>query len=168
MKRILYCFLIACFLFSAGCGGYSYCIPEIANIKNPYFDTSLILENVSFDITIKNTYDKNIEVLWNKTFYIDPSGGTNGLFSFGKEYYYEDKDFQYPETIIFPGQSIKRNLYPISNRYFKRSGWAWNSIGLGVNGVFLTILVDGKEVTEKLIIELAYKKHSTGKPGTSY
>ena len=54
MKKILYYFLIACFLFSAGCGGYSYCIPEIVNIKNHYFDTSLILENVSFHITIKN------------------------------------------------------------------------------------------------------------------
>lgn len=144
----------------SGCGSIWKCVPEKTVAINQYFDAALTSDQKAFYLTVKNKSGQNIELLWNKTLYIDPSGGTNGMFTFGTEHYYEDKDFKYPSTIIFSNSAIQRTLYPVANRYFARSGWYWTKISPGTNGLLLTVLIDGKEISEKMTFNLVSEKRT--------
>ncbi len=159
MKTRFIVVLIAVLLIS-GCGSIYKCVPDKTIANNSHFDATIVSDHCAIYLTVKNKSSKNIEIDWNKTLFIDPSGGTNGLFTFGTEHYYEDKDFKYPATLIFPGTAIERTLYPVAHRYFVRSGWKWNKLDLGTNGIFLTTLIDGKEVSEKMTFEFVSEKRT--------
>jgi hypothetical protein len=60
---------------------------------------------------------------------------------------------------IFPRSSVKLTLYPVACRSWKR-GWNWTPLNIGLNGILLTIMVDGKEITEKTSFEIIYEKKS--------
>ncbi len=155
--RFIFVLIVA--LLISGCYVYK-CVPNKPIANNSHFDVTITSDHYAIYLTVKNNSSKNVEIDWHKTLFIDPSGGTNGLFTFGTEYYYEDKDFKYPATLIFPGTSIERTLYPVAHRYFVRSGWKWNSLDFGTNGIFLTTLIDGKEVSEKITFEFVSEKRT--------
>jgi hypothetical protein len=156
MKKILIPILL---VFLSGCGTWKI-VPDIDKKVNPFFEASLT--NKYFrDIVLKvqNKTEKNIEILWNKTLFIDESGGTNNFFTFGKETLWEEKDALPPQTTIFPGTTWERVIYPMANRYWKSAhGWRWWSLYPGKHGVFLTVLVDGKEINERLVLEMVWSK----------
>jgi hypothetical protein len=120
---------------------------------NPVFDAQIETKDFySFQLTIKNKSNDNIEILWDKTLYIE-SNSTNGGFSLGTETYYEEKDNAIPNMIIFPGETSTRYIYPVTLRYWNR-GWLRNIMNIGKHGIYLTIKAGDKEYREKMIINV--------------
>ena len=81
---------------------------------------------------------------------------TGGVTS-GDEKYWEEKDTILPPAFIFPNATIERKITPLANRTWHK-GWAWSYLKPGMNGVLLTIMVDGKEITEKMVFEFIITK----------
>jgi hypothetical protein len=158
-ERIILIFFLSCIGLSMnGCASWKS-VPDIDTRGNAVFDASLTTTSFQeFTIKVHNKSGKNISVLWDKTLYIVPSGGTNGGFTFGIEYYWEDKDLIPAPTVISPGSSMERIIYPTANRYWGKRRWNWEYMSLGKNGVFITVDVDGKELTEKLLLEFIETK----------
>ena len=120
---------------------------------NPVFDAQIETKDFySFQLTIKNKSNDNIEILWDKTLYIE-SNSTNGGFSLGTEKFYEEKDNVIPNMIIFPGDTATRYIYPITLRYWSR-GWYRNIMNIGRHGIYLTIKAGDKEYREKMILNI--------------
>jgi len=69
-------------------------------------------------LKVQNKAEKNIELVWTRTFFIDPSGGTNGYFTFGNETFFEEKEVMNAPTFIFPNVTIERKIYPMANRFW--------------------------------------------------
>jgi hypothetical protein len=159
MKKVIFILILVVASISfVGCGGKYITVPEKAKASNPYYTASLSTEDfTTLVLSVTNNTDKNIEIIWSRTFYIDSSGGTNGYFSFGKETFWEEKDYTTAPAVIFPRASISRILYPMANRYWSK-GWYWNNLSLGINGVYLTVMADGKEITEKISFKFVIKK----------
>lgn len=121
--------------------------------SNPVFDARIETKDFySLQLTIKNKSNDNIEILWDKTLYIE-SNYTNGGFSLGIETFYEEKDNVIPTMIIFPGDTVTRYIYPVALRYWHR-GWCRNIMNIGTHGIYLTMKVGDKEYREKMIINI--------------
>jgi hypothetical protein len=157
--RVILAFFLFCIGLSMnGCASWKS-IPDVDKRGNAIFDVSLMTTNFQhFTIKVHNKSDKSISVLWDKTLYI-ASGGTNGGFTFGTESYLENTDMIRTPTVIFPGSLMERIIYPTANRSLARRGWDWKYMPLGENGVFITVDVDGKEITEKLLLKIIETKN---------
>ena len=62
--------------------------------------------------------------------------------------------------VIFPNGSYTKIIFPNNLVDFSSSsgsGWYHKSIPLGVNGIYLTLIINGKEVDYKLNSELKEK-----------
>ena len=109
----------------------------------------------AFSLTIENRTDKNIELDWNKTLYIE-SGRTSGGFMF-EGVVYKDRNNPKPPDIVFANSRFSKIISPnnlvnfSSGRY---GGWRHTYMPAGENGVYLTIKVGDKEVNEKLTVYL--------------
>ena len=79
MKRIIFISIFVMMIFSfVGCATWK-AVPEITKASNPYFNASLsTLDFWTLILKVQNKTDKNIEIVWNKTYFIDPTGGTHG------------------------------------------------------------------------------------------
>ena len=106
-----------------------------------------------FLMTIQNNSDKNIVWKWDKTVHLD-NGNVTGKFTPGKESQPED-DAPVGDITIFPGTSAKRQLCPLTHRYLSRGYYpGWKYLSCGLNGVMLTLEIEGKEVHEKVLTTL--------------
>lgn len=130
--------------------------PERVTVQNDTFLATLepgCLEFgcKAFALTLTNKTDKNLEVDWNKTLFIT-GGQTSGGFMF-EGVVYRDRNNPKPPDIVFAKSTLAKVLWPnnlvdfSSGRY---GGWNHQSMPRGENGVYLTVIVDGKEVHEKL------------------
>jgi len=155
-KSLIIMGLLVLFL---GCATTSWkSVPNTYKKGNPFFDVSLTTADFwGFNLKVQKKTDKNIEILWDKTLFIDPSGGTNDYFTYGKETLWEEADNLPPKTIIFPNALWERVIFPTANRSWNR-GWHWKYMAVGKNGILLTVNVDGKEVKEELILEILHVK----------
>ena len=141
--------------------------PEVRSVSNEYFDaklTPVFVENqgyVGFALEIKNKTEKNIEVNWNKTLFIH-QGQTSGGFMFPGSVYAERNNPKLPD-VVFPNVFFEKGLMPSNLAYFSRThpigydapGWYHRSMSPGANGVYLTVIVDGKEINETLTVNLS-------------
>lgn len=102
-----------------------------------------------FDLTIKNTSDKDIIWKWDKTVHLD-KGNVTGKFTLGKESQPED-DAPIGDITIFPGTHANRKLCPFANRYLSRGYYTtWRYLSCGENSVIITLVIDGKETKGKV------------------
>jgi hypothetical protein len=113
------CFLfLFCLILLTSCSSWQS--DKYVLQSNPVFDAQIeTTDFYSFQLTIKNKSNDNIEIPWNKTLYIE-SNYTNGGFSAGTEKLYEEKDNVIPTMIIFPSDTVTRHIYPIALRYWHR------------------------------------------------
>lgn len=82
---------------------------------NPLFDMKLSTTDLlSYNLTITNKTEQEVEIIWDKTIYIDETNGTNGGFMFGNEVDWKDKDKDKikSSTIIFAKESVTKKIYP--------------------------------------------------------
>jgi hypothetical protein len=109
----------------------------------------------AFVLSIENKTDKNLELDWNKTLYVS-GGQTSGGFMF-EGVVYKDRNNPKPPDVIFEKGSLTKTIWPnnlvefSSGRY---GGWRNESMPVGENGIYLTIVVEGKEMHEKLTVVL--------------
>jgi hypothetical protein len=111
----------------------------------------------AFELYIKNRVDRDLEVVWDKTLFID-NGKTNGGFMF-EGVVYKDRNNPKPPDMVFASGEFTKKIWPctlvsyLGGRY---GGWVHEKIHPGDNGVYLTIRINGKDITEKLILNVEY------------
>lgn len=129
---------------------------------NPYFSTQLSADCGTsgckgFMLVIRNKTNKNLELNWNKTLYITGGQTSGGLMYDGVVY--KDRNNPRPPDIVFPNGSLSKFVLPSNRVEFMSAsyanGWYHNNMPQGENGVFLTMVVDGKEISEKLTVVIS-------------
>ena len=150
-----------------GCAGLGFPMPEkwvstpaTATVENPAFTASITprchgLGCEAFTFTLVNKTEKNLELDWNKTLFVT-SGQTSGGFMF-EGVVYRDRNNQKSPDIIFAKGSLTKTIWPnnlVSFSSGRYGGWDHGSMPRGENGVYLTVILDGKELHEKLVVTL--------------
>jgi len=136
--------------------------PANPSVENELFSASISPSSCdnwgceSFRLTVRNKSNKNLELDWNKTLYI-LNGQTSGGFMF-EGVVYKDRNNPKSPDMIFPAAELSKTIWPnnlveySSGRY---GGWSNNSMPSGENGVYLTVVADGKVISEKLTMKLS-------------
>jgi hypothetical protein len=155
IKSIL--LFVLCFSIS-GCYYTPWVIksnPEIQTINNDLYSIKLkpIYETnygyTAFDLTIINKTNDDIELNWDRTYYLS-EGQTTGGFMFEGVIYKDRNEFK-PPDIIFPKITFNKILYPCILANFNR-GWYHSQIPTGETGIYITLKVNGKDRHEKLLL----------------
>lgn len=149
------------------------CEPSIQKVQNDYFEatiTPIFGNNIgsigfatgivykggcnAFNLEIQNKTDKNIEINWNKTMYIS-NGQTSGNFMY-EGVIYSERNNPRPPDFVFAKSKFSKTIYPNNLVIYwdVNLGWRHEFMGDGENGVYLTILVEGKEIGEKITINI--------------
>jgi hypothetical protein len=135
--------------------------PSVMSASNDVFDASVAPRCRSdgcqgFSLSIRNKTDKTIEVNWNKTLYIRQGQSAGGFMFEG--IVYRDRNSPKSPDVVFGKGSFTKIIWPNtlvefhSGRY---GGWHHESMPNGENGVYLTVNIDGKEMSEKLVTNIS-------------
>ncbi len=151
---------------------YSGCLPNVAWHSEPAFKSSNEYFNVlispvcsgygceAFTLNLTNNTDKDIEIDWNRTLYL-VHNQTHGGFMF-EGIVYRDRNNPKPPDIVFAHSILRKKIWPNNLVYFStssRSGdWYHESMPEGENGVYLSVIIDGKEIKEKQTINLSVEQ----------
>jgi hypothetical protein len=127
-----------------------YTIQLSPSEQNSYSYTAFIL-------TIENKTDNDIDLIWDRTYYLN-DGKTSGGFMF-EGIVYKDRNNPKPPDIVFPHIKFQKTIMPnILVEFASRgSGWVANAMPDGENGIYVTLIVNGKEVREKLTVNISAK-----------
>jgi hypothetical protein len=158
MKKKLYLFIFLSLLFvGIGCATKQLWIstPNMQQASNEYFDATIspiyTFEGYKgFILYINNKTTGNLEVDWNNTFYIY-NGKKEGDFWF-KGIAYADRKKSKPPDIV-TGVLFTKEIYANNLLYFSpqlAKAWVHEAMKAGENGVYLTVRVNGKVITETL------------------
>jgi hypothetical protein len=159
MKKLMLGVVLCSIILLGGCSGYMAATTHISK-DNPYLDFQLkTIDYLSYDLTVTNKTNQDVEIIWDKTMYINENNTTNDGFVFGDETNYYDyyKDHQRKTTIVFAKDSMKKTLYPACLASFRR-GWSHNYLPSGKTGVYLTAKVGDEVVTQRLYINISYEE----------
>jgi predicted small lipoprotein YifL len=137
--------------------------PDMATVENKQFTAHLKPVCGSYNggceafvLSIVSKTDKNIEVNWNKTLYIS-GGQTSGGFMF-EGIVYKDRNNQKPPDVVFGNGTLTKTIWPnnlvnyVSGQY---GGWVHVTMPQGDNGAYVTLSIDGKEISERLFVRLS-------------
>ena len=134
---------------------------QVNQIENEYF--SLILtpkctDNliVGFDLTIRNKTNKDIEIDWDKTLFIDDSQ-TNGRFWY-KGVSYTGRYNSRPPDIVFAKSTLKRTIWPTNLIEFRRGKCNHIPMDAGEHGIYLRTRINGNEINEKVTFDFSAVK----------
>ena len=134
--------------------------PTIQTSSNEFFVANLSAKCPNngcefFLLEIENKTDGDLELDWNKTLYI-LNGITSGGFMFEGIAYKDRNNSKLPD-IIFAKSKFSKLIQPSSLVYFSRGRygeWENKNMPTGENGVYLTVVVDGREIKEKITINI--------------
>lgn len=151
--------------------------PIQQKVSNEYFDAEIfpIIDDQkfswqergynSFRLSLTNKSDKDIEVDWNKTLFIS-QGQTSGGFMF-EGVVYSTRNNPKPPDVVFAHSSMSKIIYPNALVFYSSNvgsltginygGWNHAYMGSGENGIYLSVIVEGKEIKEKLTVNLSKK-----------
>ncbi len=153
---IIFCALISSCVPATRYVWKSY--PTNPSVGNEFFTAKISPTRCSkrgckaFNLTVRNNTNENLELDWNKTLFIT-NGQTSGGFMF-EGILYRDRNSPKSPDIIFPGGELSKNIYP-NNLVEFYSEWSNEYIPSGNNGVYLTVIVGKKEISEKLLMTLS-------------
>lgn len=168
-KKILYIIFTIFLLNLTGCAGgkifrftdkpASISTNDVAiifdvNCEMPY----IVSYCQNFSLGISNKTNKNILINWNKSYYIRNNQTQGGFMYSGIQYLLRNTPRQ--NDIIFPNGSYTKILYPsnlVEYSSYASSGWIHNQLQLGNHGIYLTLIINDKEVEYKLNTELKEK-----------
>lgn len=70
---------------------------------------------------------------------------------------YQDRNNPKPPDIVFPKIKFQKTIIPNILVEFSSRRWVWytNEMQDGENGIYITLNVNGKEVREKLVVNLS-------------
>ena len=128
--------------------------PSIKTTSNKSFDASItpfyrLNGYIGFVLNIHNKITEKIEVDWNNTFYIH-SGNKEGGFWF--EGIQNDTQKKPKATSIAAGKMFTQEIFPAKLRVMSQlaASHVNENMGPGENGIYLTVNVQGKTITETL------------------
>ena len=130
--------------------------PSIQKASNQFYDAS-ISPVFRFDgykgflLNVHNKTDRNINIDWGNTFYIQ-SGNKDGGFWFGG--IPQGAQNKPVSTDIVSGDMLIKEIYPAKLRVLSQLAAAYvhDNMGTGENGIYLTVNVQGKPVSETLTL----------------
>ena len=143
--------------------------PAIQNAGNTYYDVQfepLKKDNNFFEfflLSVSNKSDQDLEIDWNQTRYIY-NGKLYGGFAFEGIRPEDIKNSTIPSAVIPKGSRFSKEIAPIKLMAFvplrdKRlgpdhAGISPGPLPAGENGIFLVIRQNGKEVREKIAVNI--------------
>jgi hypothetical protein len=165
MKQYLLGVVLVLGLFFTGCSKtyHSMRVPLENNENNTLISVEFLPTHPSmmagygaFELTIFNKTDKEMELNWNKTYFLDGNQAKGGFIL--EDGSYRDMDMNKLPDIIFPNSSFHKIIYPKAYyRYDKTIGWYHAGTGVGKQGIYLSISLDGKEIKHKEIVDIQEK-----------
>lgn len=163
MNRIVLGFLLVTSLFVInGCATFTNykASPQQVKASNDTFETTLSTNCgtggcTSFELAIKNKTNKAIEIDWSKTKHIANGQTTGGLWYTG--IVIRDRNNIRPPDLIMPNTTYSKTVTPSVSLELKSFPIAWqiNPMPSGTNGIYLSVLSEGKEITETLVTEVS-------------
>ena len=108
-----------------------------------------------FILKVTNKTAKDIEINWNKTAYIR-GGQTSGGFMFDGVVY-RDRAAPKPPDVVFANGSMEKAIWPNNLIDFlgsRSGGWHHWPMPEGENGVYLSVVADGKEINQKITVRI--------------
>jgi hypothetical protein len=161
--RGLFPSVIAGLAFTTGCASPPEwkIDPDIATVDNELLTASIqpICHGWagcdSFLLRIVNKTDKDIEVNWNKTLYIR-NGQTSGGFMF-EGVMYADRNNNKPPDVVFKQSSFTKVILPsnlVTLDTGKGGGWRNIAMSNGSHGLYLTVVVSGKEISQRVELSI--------------
>lgn len=158
MRKLMLWVVLCSAVFLGGCSGVMVSTTYISK-DNPYLDFQLkTIDYLSYDLTVTNKTNQDVEIIWDKTMYINETNTTNDGFMFGDEIYYEDRTRQQKTTTVFAKDSMKKTLYPACLASWSRRGWSHYYLPSGKTGVYVTAKVGDEVVTQRLYINISYEE----------
>jgi hypothetical protein len=138
--------------------------PPIQTVDNDYFNASISPVETwrgynAFILTVNNKTDKDLEIIWDRTLFID-NGRTSGGFMF-EGVVYRDRNNPKPPDVVFAKGNFSKTIWPNNLVYFssgKYASWGHEVMSPGENGVYLTIKIGDKELKEKLLLRISYDR----------
>lgn len=106
----------------------------------------------SFDLTVTNNNDYDVEINWDRTLYID-NGQTQGGFMFAGVNYANRNAPKAPD-IIFAGQTFKKRIYPNIKAQYINHGWVNLHFNPGRYGALLSVWAKGQEKRVRLEVNI--------------
>jgi hypothetical protein len=149
--------MIAGVVFASACASPEWkSDPEVATVDNEFLTVSIRpvchewIGCNSFVLRIVNKTEKDIEVNWNRTLYIR-NGQTSGGFMF-EGVIFADRNNNKPPDVIFKQVPFTKVIWPSNLVTLDRSPTGWRHIGMpnGRNGLYLTVVVSGKEINQRV------------------
>jgi hypothetical protein len=120
-------------------------------------------------ITVENTSDQPIEIVWNESSFIDMNRSARRIFHSGVKY--SKRDEALPNTTVPPLAKVEDVVIPTENVRFAESEWLTAPLftselppeqaerAMSMKGakvaLFLQLLVDGKKTSVTLVFEVA-------------
>jgi hypothetical protein len=143
------------------------CIPTLREVSNDYFHAKIEpvcnpLGCKAFQLLLKNKTDNALELDWNTTFYVI-NGQISGGFVYRGVVYKERNKPKQPE-IILSNEMLSKIIWPDKLVFFSYD-WGHASMQEGENGIYLSVIVDDKEINENLYYTLSL---SEAKPENSH
>jgi len=136
--------------------------PDIVMVENERFRADLkpvcgkLGGCEAFVLRIVNKTDKNIKVNWNKTLYIC-GGRTSGGFMF-KGIAYKDRNNPKPPDVVLGNATWTKTIWPNNLAHYvtgREAGWRNEAMPQGENGAYVSLSIDNKEVSERLVVRLS-------------
>ena len=85
MKKLFLVLTLVMVLGLVGCGS-SWKADTFIKNSDPFFDLKLTTSDcISYTLVVTNKTQKDAEIVWGKTYYIDETNATNGGFMFGPD-----------------------------------------------------------------------------------
>jgi hypothetical protein len=136
--------------------------PSFQVVDNGFYSIQLLPSGranhgfTSFDLTIENKKDSDIDLVWDKTYFIY-NGQTNGGFMF-EGIVFKDRNNPKSNDVIFAKNKFQKTIWPNNLVSFDTTiGWYHYPMNMGDNGIYITLIVNGKEIREKLLINMSFE-----------
>jgi len=129
---------------------YEVQLEPVTSGKGPYFD--------SFHLVVKNKTDKNLEIDWNRTRYVE-SGLRHGGFVWQGINPDQVRDASVPPDVISPGSTFTRVIFPHKKLAYApgyQKGWVLQGglIPEGENGIDLVVTQNGKVIRHRITVRI--------------
>ena len=162
--------VVCVMLFLIGCASVRVWTssPSIQKVGNDFFDAEFTPQRQedqnyfsTFRLTITNKTDKDMQIDWVKTRYVYKGQARGG---FGFEGINEKNINNPPPDTVSPGQTFSKAIWPVTLIGYRRiteitkPGDPVFSLGVlpeGENGILLIVNQAGKEIREKITLNLA-------------
>ena len=166
MRKIILVLFVCSLVWACASAKRSYMSePAAATFSNESFDVSLkpvfrdgrsnpAAHVKSFKLTIVNKTDKPIELVWDRTSYLQGDARRGGFTHHGIPY--KDKDLSRSPTEIAPGSTFSRSIFPsVLIQYTgPYSDWELPDMKPGQHGAMVTIRVGERETCAKLAVTI--------------